>query len=50
MTARQERADHEILAKGVRRQRVLPSPELGALWDSIIVDGALRSSFSPKPS
>ena len=29
-------------ARGIQRTRRLPDPTLGALWDSIILDAALR--------
>src|SRR5580704_12108538 len=31
--------------KGIQRIRLLPDPELGALWDSIILDDALKSQL-----
>ena len=35
-------SDDLPLPKGIDRRRVLPDPELGALWDSIIVDEHLK--------
>lgn len=37
------RDDESILTKGIQRIRRLPDPELGALWDSIILDDVLKS-------
>ena len=31
--------------KGIQRTRALPDPTLGALWDSIILDGALKDQL-----
>ena len=31
--------------KGIQRTRCLPDPALGALWDSIILDDALKSQL-----
>lgn len=31
--------------KGIQRSRRLPDPELGALWNSIIIDGAVKSQL-----
>lgn len=33
------------LAKGIQRARKLPDPELGALWDSIILDKAVKDQL-----
>ena len=32
-------------AKGIQRIRRLPDPTLGALWDSIILDAALKEQL-----
>ena len=37
--------DTTPLPKGVQRRRRLPDPELGALWDSIIVDNTLKQQL-----
>ena len=33
------------LAKGIQRTRHLPDPDLGALWDSIILDSAIKDQL-----
>ena len=35
-------SDDSPLPKGIDRRRALPDPELGALWDSIIVDARIK--------
>ncbi|MGX5843697.1 AAA family ATPase [Mesorhizobium sp. ArgA1] len=37
--------DPNDLPKGIQRSRPLPDPALGALWDSIILDQALKSQL-----
>lgn len=38
-------ANDDILAKGISAARTLPDPALGALWDSIIIDEAIKSQL-----
>jgi pachytene checkpoint protein 2 len=35
--------DDQNLPKGIQRSRPLPDPQLGALWDSIIIDAGLKN-------
>jgi pachytene checkpoint protein 2 len=37
--------DEIPLAKGIQQSRKLPDPELGALWDSIVLDAAIKEQL-----
>lgn len=39
------KATHEALPKGIHRSRKLPNPSLGELWDSIVLEPALKSQL-----
>jgi pachytene checkpoint protein 2 len=38
-------SNDEQLAKGISRSRALPDPQLGALWESIMIDGQLKTQL-----
>ena len=40
-----KRTENGQQAKGIHRTRLLPDPTLGALWDSIILDAALKKQL-----